>query len=118
MSMADEERVGPVSSLPPGKVTGAGRYAVGNAGGTLFAVTRRCRHLRADLAEGSIDETNCLVCPWHHARYNVETGEMVQGPRGNFAKVPGLNFAYKMLTKVLPLGRGEVTVRDGDVFVR
>ena len=116
--MADEIRVGPVSSLTPGTVMGVDKYAVGNASGTRFALTRRCRHLRADLAEGSIDEENCLVCPWHHARYNVETGEMVEGPAGNFAKVPGLGFAYKALTKVLPLGRGELTERDGDLYVR
>jgi nitrite reductase/ring-hydroxylating ferredoxin subunit len=116
--MADEVCVGPTSSLPPGTIKGAGSYAVGNSGGKLFAVTRRCRHLRADLADGSIDAQGCLVCPWHGARYNVETGEMVEGPGGAFAKVPGLGSAFKLLTKVLPLGRGEVTERDGDVYVR
>ena len=34
-----------------GEGAGAGRYAVGNADGDLFAVTRRCRHLCADLAK-------------------------------------------------------------------
>jgi nitrite reductase/ring-hydroxylating ferredoxin subunit len=116
--MAEEICVGPTSSLPPGTIKGAGPYAVGNAGGTLFAVTRRCRHLRADLAGGSIDTHGCLVCPWHGARYDVETGEMVEGPGGAFAKVPGLGSAFKLLTKVLPLGRGEVTERGGDVYVR
>lgn len=115
--MADEERVGPVSSVSPGTVKGVGKYAVGNSKGNLFAVTRRCRHLRADLAGGSIDDEGCLVCPWHHARYNVETGQMVEGPQGVFAKVPGLGFGYKMLTKVLPLGRGKLTQRDGDLYV-
>ena len=32
--------------------------------------------------------------------------------------VPGLDAAYKLLTWVLPLGRGEVSERDGDVYVR
>ncbi len=59
--------VGSMAELPPGAVRGAGHYAVGNAGGELFAVSRRCRHLRADLANGSIDEEGCLVCPWHGA---------------------------------------------------
>lgn len=116
--MADEVCAGPASGLPPGTIKGAGRYAVGNADGKRFAVTRRCRHLRADLAEGSIDADGCSVCPWHGARYDVETGRMVEGPGGVFAKVRGLGSAYKLLTRVLPLGRGEVSERNGDVYVR
>src|SRR5262245_7373786 len=109
--MTDELRVCSAAELTPGTIKGAGRYAVGNAAGERFALTRHCRHLRADLANGSIDEHGCLVCPWHHARYDVKTGRMVQGPGGNFGKVPGLDAAYKLLTKVLPLGRGVVTER-------
>lgn len=112
-----EIEVGPTGDLPPGSVTGAGRYAVGNADGELFAVTRRCRHLYADLAGGSIDEDGCLVCPWHGAKYDVDTGRMVRGPQGIFAKIPGLGFAFKTLTKVLPLGRGTVSERDGTLYV-
>lgn len=115
--MADEICVGARAELPPGTIKGAGPYAVGNAAGKLFAVTRRCRHLRADLAGGTIDPDGCLVCPWHAARYDVETGRMIEGPQGAFAKVPGLGTAYKMVTRVLPLGRGRVTERDGTLYV-
>ncbi len=116
--MAQEREVAPVSALTPGTVVGAGRYAVGNANGELFAVTRRCRHLYADLANGRIDKDGCLVCPWHASKYDVKTGRMVRGPQGVFAKIPGLDAATMALTRVLPLGRGEVTVRDGTVYVR
>lgn len=112
-----ERRVGRAADLPPGTVRGAGPWAAGNAAGELFAVTRRCRHLYADLAEGSIDGAGCLVCPRHGARYDVETGRMVRGPQGVFAKVPGLGASFGLLTRGLPLGRGRVTVRDGEVFV-
>ena len=115
--MGDEVRVGPTSELPPGRVVGVGRYAVGNASGTLFAVGRRCRHLRADLGGGSIDDDGCLVCPWHGAKYDVGTGRMVRGPQGVFAKVPGLDAAYKLLTRVLPLRRGKLEDRDGVLYV-
>ena len=103
-------RVARTADLPPGKVTGAGRYAVGN-NGEYFAVTRRCRHLRADLAGGSIDENGCLVCPWHQSAYDVKSGRMVRGPQGVFAKIPGLGWSFQLLTKVVPLGRGRVTIR-------
>jgi nitrite reductase/ring-hydroxylating ferredoxin subunit len=116
--MTDEIEVGPVADLPPGTVTGAGPYAVGNADGELFAVSRRCRHLGADLGEGSIDGEGRLVCPWHQSAYDVRTGRMVRGPQGVFAKVPGLGAAYRGLTKVLPLRRGRVVERDGCLFVR
>ena len=116
--MTDEIEVGPVAELAPGTVTAAGHYAVGNAGGELFAVSRRCRHLGADLSEGSIDDQGRLVCPWHQSAYDVRTGRMVRGPQGVFAKVPGLGATYRGLTKVLPLRRGKVVERDGCLFVR
>ena len=116
--MNREEEVGPAAELTPGKVQGVGRYAVGNAGGELFAVTRRCRHLGADLADGTIDRNACLVCPWHGARYDVTTGRMTRGPQGAFAKVPGVDAGYRLLTRLLPLGRGTVVERDGTLFVR
>jgi nitrite reductase/ring-hydroxylating ferredoxin subunit len=115
--MSDQVEVGPASELTPGTVQGAGKYAVGNADGELFAVTRRCRHLNADLANGSIDEAGCLVCPWHGSKYDVETGKMVLGPQGVFAKIPGLGSFFKALTSVLPLGRGKVVERDDTIYV-
>ena len=115
--MSAEVEVGPQSELTPGTVRGAGRYAVGNSDGELFAVTRRCRHLNADLANGSIDEAGCLVCPWHGSKYDVATGKMVLGPQGVFAKIPGLGTAFKAVTLVFPLGRGRVVERNSTLYV-
>jgi nitrite reductase/ring-hydroxylating ferredoxin subunit len=98
--------------VPPGTVTGVEGYAVGN-NGEYFAVSRRCRHLRADLASGSIDENGCLVCPWHQSAYDVRTGKMVRGPQGIFAKIPGLGAMFRGLTAVVPLRRRAVVERDG-----
>jgi len=115
--MSSEIEVGPAAQLTPGTVVGAGRYAVGNSNGDLFAVTRRCRHLMADLAEGTIDSDGCLTCPWHGAKYDTGTGRMVRGPQGIFARIPFLDTAFKTLTRVLPLGRGRVIERDGTAYV-
>mgnify|MGYP006353305339 FL=1 len=115
--MSSPQRVGSIGDLPPGNVVGVGRYAVGNRDGEYFAVTRRCRHLGADLAAGTIDQNGCLVCPWHHSAYDVHTGRMVRGPQGIFARVPGLGLAYRLLTTALPLGRARVTERDGELYV-
>jgi nitrite reductase/ring-hydroxylating ferredoxin subunit len=111
-----EHRVGAASELTPGKIIGAGPYAVGN-NGEYFAVTRRCRHMLADLANGTIDTDGCLVCPWHQSKYDVKTGRMVRGPQGVFARIPGLDAIFIALTKVIPLRHGKVERRGEDVFV-
>jgi nitrite reductase/ring-hydroxylating ferredoxin subunit len=89
------------SDLPPGAVRRVGDWAVGNRGDDrYFAVSRRCRHQLADLSEGSVDADGCLVCPWHQSRYDVRTGEMVEGPRG-FLGYHGPTPVYTQLVEVL-----------------
>lgn len=102
----------PASDVTSGKVAGAGKFAVGLSKGEPFAVSRRCRHLGADLAGGKVSADGCLVCPWHRAEYDVSSGRMVKGPQGIFAKVPGLGAMFKALTKVAPL-RTRKVVKDG-----
>jgi len=55
-----EQLVGTVEELGPGSVRGIGDWAVLNINGQRYAVSRRCRHLRADLANGEIDENGRL----------------------------------------------------------
>jgi hypothetical protein len=43
---------------------------------------------------------------------------MRRGPRGVFAKIPGFDAGYRLMTRVVPLGRGVVVEREGTVFVR
>jgi nitrite reductase/ring-hydroxylating ferredoxin subunit len=118
MGKGEERELGSRGDLPPGRVVGCGPYAVGNTGETLFAVGRRCRHFGADLANGQIDDEGRLVCPWHQSAYDVATGRMVRGPQGAFARVPGLGAAFRAFTRVLPLRRGQVSERDGRLYVR
>ena len=97
--MPEPDRL-PAADLPPGAVRRVGEWAVGNADGHLFAVSRLCRHQFADLSEGSIDADGCLVCPWHQSRYDVRTGEMVEGPRG-FLGYHGPTPGYTQLVRLL-----------------
>jgi nitrite reductase/ring-hydroxylating ferredoxin subunit len=113
-----EVEAGSAETLTPGTVRGAGPWAVGNAKGERFALSRRCRHLYADLANGAINRDGCLVCPWHGSTYDVKTGRMLRGPQGWYAKIPGLGTAFKALTLVLPLRRGTVVERGGKLRVR
>jgi nitrite reductase/ring-hydroxylating ferredoxin subunit len=93
---------------------------VGNRDGELFAVSRRCRHQLADLAEGTLDADGCLVCPWHQSRYDVRTGEMVEGPRGFLAyhgPTPIYTQLVRVLGKVVPLRVRRALRRGDDVVV-
>ena len=120
--MPQPERV-PAADLPPGTVRRAGDWAVGNRGSAgddrYFAVSRRCRHQLADLSEGSVDADGCLVCPWHQSRYDVRTGEMVEGPTG-FLGYHGPTPLYTQLVQMVGrIARLRVrrAVRDGDDVV-
>ena len=113
--MSNEQVVCKSEELALRQVVGAGDFAVGRTGdGELFGLSRRCRHLRADLAEGSVDKAGCLVCPKHGARFDVETGKMVRGPQG-------LTLAVETIVRTLsgwfPQSRGNVSERDGTVCV-
>ena len=116
--MSEPDRI-PAAELPPGAVRRVGDWAVGNRGGQYFAVSRRCRHQLADLSEGTVDADGCLVCPWHQSRYDVRTGEMLQGPRG-FLGYHGPTPLYTQLVELLGrIARLRVrrATREGDDVV-
>ena len=93
-----------------------GRLAVGIVDGEPFAVSNRCRHLGASLGEGRIAEDGCLECPWHRARYDVETGAMTRGPQGlAFVAVRGAVKGYTNLA--FRLKRHPVIERDGVLYL-
>ena len=45
----------------------------------FYCLEARCTHAGAPLAEGQL-ENDVLKCPWHGSRFNIETGEVIQGP--------------------------------------
>lgn len=57
--------------------------AVWNVEGRLYAIGDVCPHRGFVLSEGSLERRGsrvCVVCPGHHWRYDIETGEHVAGP--------------------------------------
>jgi nitrite reductase/ring-hydroxylating ferredoxin subunit len=91
-----------------------GALAVGISAGKPFAVSNRCRHLFASLGKGRVTDDGCLQCPWHGARYDVNTGAMVRGPQGAFKPLAG---AVKATTGARPLKTFPVEVRDGAIWL-
>ncbi|UUY03887.1 Rieske (2Fe-2S) protein [Svornostia abyssi] len=113
------ERLVALADLPESGVTSVetsahGRLAVGVAGGTPFAVSPVCRHLRGDLAKGHVADDGCLECPLHAARFDVATGAMVRGPQGAFKPLAGVvkGTMGRMKLKTFP-----VLERDGVIFL-
>ena len=108
------------ASLPPGTVGRAGPWTVAHRrDGSLAAVSSRCRHQLADLPKGSLDANGCLVCPWHGSRYDLDSGAMVEGPKG-FLGYVGRTPGYTQLIKaygLLLVLRRRVARRDGDRVV-
>lgn len=96
------------------KDTPHGDLAVGVSGGEPFALSNRCRHLFAPLGQGHVADDGCLECPWHAARYDVRTGEMVRGPQGAFKPLAG---AVKATTGSRALKRFSVELRDGAIWL-
>ena len=47
--------------------------------GKVCALAGKCTHLDAPLEQGLLAD-GAITCPWHHARFSVDTGEAVDAP--------------------------------------
>jgi 3-phenylpropionate/trans-cinnamate dioxygenase ferredoxin subunit len=95
-----------------------GALAVGVSRGQPFAVSNRCRHLRASLGDGRVAEDGCIECPWHKARYDVQTGRMTRGPGGVLGGAFGsIGRVVKETAGRVALATYPVEVRDGEIWL-
>ena len=46
----------------------ARRIAVTKLNGEIIGFESECKHMKASMAKGKIDN-NIITCPWHHWRY-------------------------------------------------
>lgn len=65
------------SQIPPGSAVEkrimARRVALFNDNGQLFAVEGDCKHMKAPLSTGRV-QNKTVECPWHFWRYRLDTG--------------------------------------------
>ncbi|HEU4713025.1 MAG TPA: FAD-dependent oxidoreductase [Pyrinomonadaceae bacterium] len=71
------------SDLQPGEMkeftVGETRILLARVNDGFHAVSANCPHYGAPLAEGALCGTR-LVCPWHHAVFNVVNGDLEEPP--------------------------------------
>ena len=54
--------------------------AVFNLDGEFFAVENLCTHQSVPIADGEVDNDDCITCPLHEAQFSLRTGEVVSPP--------------------------------------
>jgi nitrite reductase/ring-hydroxylating ferredoxin subunit/uncharacterized membrane protein len=91
-----------VAQAPDAVVIEAGRarvLATRGADGRWRGIGARCSHRDGPLEEGWFDD-DCVTCPWHHSRFRLADGSLVDGPA------------------TAPQPRYEVSEREGTLLVR
>ncbi len=105
--MGTRIKVATLGEMVPGtcrQVAAAGRvFAIFNVAGTIHAIGGACTHRGGPLREGKLDGT-VVTCPWHGARFDVRTGQVLGPPAGQ--DVP----AYKVVLEGQDI---EVDVSEG-----
>jgi nitrite reductase/ring-hydroxylating ferredoxin subunit/uncharacterized membrane protein len=81
------------------EVGGVGVLLARAARGEICAIAASCNHFSGPLEEGE-RRGDTIVCPWHNSRFDLCTGEAIDGPA------------------VFPQSRYETRVRDGRIEVR
>jgi 3-phenylpropionate/trans-cinnamate dioxygenase ferredoxin component len=96
-----------------------GVLAVGvTPNGMPFAVGNTCRHQFAQLGRGRVTDQGCLECPWHRARYDVDTGTMTEGPKGRLFGFRPYSALIRAIGRRVKLSTFPVEVRDGAIHLR
>ena len=92
---------------------------VARRGAELFAIGATCTHYGGPLAKGLI--VDCTVrCPWHHARFDLRTGEAIAAPALNDVscwKIEKRGERFYVIGKIDNKGRRKPPVSPSSVVI-
>jgi 3-phenylpropionate/trans-cinnamate dioxygenase ferredoxin subunit len=75
-------KVAQTSEIAPGSMKrlehNGQEILLANVGGTFYAISERCTHLGGHLSRGTIQD-GIVTCPRHGSRFDVRTGQAVNG---------------------------------------
>jgi nitrite reductase/ring-hydroxylating ferredoxin subunit len=81
--MSKSVRIAKTQDVPPGtgKVVEVEGHSIAlfNVAGTFHAIDNTCTHVGGPLGEGELAE-EVVTCPWHEAKFNVKTGDVLGPP--------------------------------------
>jgi len=81
--MAEFIKAARTDEVPPGQchlaILKGKEIVLFNIGGEFFALDNLCTHEEGPLCEGEI-EGHEVTCPWHGAKFDIRTGEVLQDP--------------------------------------
>ena len=105
-----------VEELGTGKmkafVVGDQRLVLYHLADGFYATQASCTHVFGPLAKGKIVDGCKIQCPFHHARFDIRTGEVIDW--ANFP--PGVQL-LNAVRREKALRRFEVQLKDGEVQV-
>lgn len=77
-------RVASTSDVAPGAMipveAGGHKLLLANVDGTFRAASRKCPHLGLNLCRGHVED-GAVVCLFHKAKFDLETGKVQRDPR-------------------------------------
>jgi nitrite reductase/ring-hydroxylating ferredoxin subunit len=69
--------------IPPGQcklaIVQGKEIVLFNIDGEIFALDNLCTHEEGPLCEGEVEGYE-VTCPWHGAKFDIRTGEVLQDP--------------------------------------
>lgn len=84
-----------------------------NHQGNVYALASACPHMHLPLKNGKITEDDHIICPWHHSKFDLKTGEVKEWSPWP----PLIGKLMGMVSKEKKLPVYKTRIEQGDIFV-
>jgi len=115
-------RAAHVDDVPPGHgyetdLEVDGEYVgLFNIDGSYYALGE-CTHEQGPLCQGRLDG-HSVTCPWHSARFDVRSGECLEGPVACRVTGDVAIGGAQAIGRLDPARHFEIRVENGEIYVR